>query len=120
MQRNRAAAFVLGMLLLTLPASGTLTFCLDGTAPNCCGDGDRTVTPSPDTGTRVGTGVCDCCFAVDALPFDRGSSTDRFLATHHEAGSGLVVHRPFRRLVRADASHPVAAAPSPENVVLRV
>ena len=120
MQRSRFGAFVLGVLLLALPASGTLTFCLDGTAPDCCGDPDRTATPASDAGTSVGTGFCDCCIAVDALPFDRGSSGDRLFATPTDAVARLVVRLPFKVLVRAEASHPFVAAPSQGIVVLRV
>ena len=119
MRRSRFGAFVLGTLLLTLPASGTLTFCLDGTAPDCC-DSDRTAPPSPDAGTTVGTGLCDCCIAVDALPFDRGSSQDRVVATPIAVASGIVAPHPITWIARPNASHGIAAAPSRLGTVLRV
>ena len=120
MRRSRFGAFVLGILLLALPASGTLTFCLDGTAPDCCGDPDRTATPAPDAGTSIGTGHCDCCIAIDTLPFDRGSSGDRFLATPPDAAAGLVVQMPFKRPACPGLSSGSYAAPSQGIVVLRV
>ena len=71
---TRMTSVLLAALLAALPGAG-ISLCVKGIAAEVCCEEENALSPDfHDEETSLEGTTCDCCFTVDALPFDRSAA----------------------------------------------